>query len=66
MSPLIKGSSVRITVPVAGAENVNFDAVAAQLQVNAEGKPPLLCVTGTYKIAPGNLSLPGVITRKAD
>lgn len=65
MSPLIKGSTVRITVPVAGAENVNFDAVAAQLQVDAEGKTPLLCVTGTYKVASGNLSLPGIIT-KAD
>ena len=66
MSPLIKGSTVRVTVPAAGAENVAFDAVAAHLQVNAEGKAPLLCVTGTYKIASGNLSLPGVITRKAD
>lgn len=66
MSPLIKGSTVRITVPVAGAENVNFDAVAAHLQVNAKGKAPLLCVTGTYKVASGNLSLPGIITRKAD
>ena len=66
MSPLIKGSTVRITVPVAGAENVNFDAVAAHLQVNAEGKAPLLCVTGTYKIASGNLSLPGVIVKKAN
>ena len=27
----------------------------------AEGKTPLLCVTGTYKVASGNLSLPGVI-----
>ncbi|MCO5081206.1 MAG: hypothetical protein M9955_06040 [Rhizobiaceae bacterium] len=66
MSPLIKGSTVRITVPVADAENVNFDAVAAHLQVNAEGKAPLLCVTGTYKIASGNLSLPGVIVKKAN
>jgi len=64
MSPLIKGSTVRITVPVAGAENVNFDAVAAHLQVNAEGKAPLLCVTGTYKVASGDLTLPGVIVKQ--
>lgn len=64
MSPLIKGATVRITVPVQGAENVNFDAVAAKLQVNEAGKAPLLCVTGTYKVASGNLSLPGVIVRK--
>lgn len=65
MSPLIAGSTVRITVPVAGAENVNFDAVAARLKVNAEGKAPLLCVTGTYKVASGKLTLPGVIVKQA-
>lgn len=65
MSPLIKGQTVRITVPVAGAENIQFDAVAAHLQVNSEGKAPLLCVTGTYKVASGNLSLPGVIMKQA-
>ncbi|MBU2582707.1 MAG: hypothetical protein KJ622_13420 [Alphaproteobacteria bacterium] len=64
MSPLIKGAAVRITVPVQAAENVNFDAVAAKLQVHEQGKAPLLCVTGTYKVASGNLSLPGVIMRK--
>jgi hypothetical protein len=66
MSPLIKGSTVRITVPLTDAEDVAFDAVAAHLEVNAEGKVPLLCVTGTYKVASGNLSLPGVITKKAN
>ena len=40
-------------------------AVAAKLQVHEQGKAPLLCVTGTYKVASGNLSLPGVITRKS-
>jgi hypothetical protein len=34
--------------------------------VHAEGKaPPLLCVTGTYKIASGKLTLPGVIVKRA-
>src|SRR5690606_17040702 len=65
MSPLIKGATVRITVPVQGAANVNFDAVAAKLQVHEQGKTPLLCVTGTYKVASGNLSLPGIIKNKA-
>lgn len=64
MSPIINGAAVRITVPVQGAENVNFDAVAAKLQVHDQGNAPLLCVTGTYKVASGNLTLPGVITRK--
>lgn len=65
MSPSIKGATVRITVPLRGAENVNFDAVAAKLQVHAQGDKPLLCVTGTYKVASGNLSLPGVIMKQA-
>ena len=56
MSPLLKGSTVRITVPMEGAANVNFDAVATHLQVHAEGKKPLLCVTGTYKVASGDLA----------
>lgn len=64
MSPVIKGATVTITVPVEGVEHVNFDAVAAKLQVHEQGKAPLLCVTGTYKVASGNLSLPGVIVRK--
>ncbi|HEU4804190.1 MAG TPA: hypothetical protein VFS91_00015 [Nitrobacter sp.] len=64
MSPIIKGKTVRITVPVKGAENVNFDAVAAHLQVNETGKTPLLCVTGTYKVASGSLTLPGVIVKE--
>ena len=65
MSPLIDGARVSITVPVQGAENVSFDAVAASLQVHAEGKTPLLCVAGTYKVASGNLSLPGIIVPQA-
>ncbi|MDQ6438092.1 hypothetical protein RB623_28910 [Mesorhizobium sp. LHD-90] len=65
MSPLIKGAAVRITVPVKGAENISFDAVAASLQVHRQGQAPLLCVTGTYKVASGNLSLPGVVTKKS-
>ncbi|MGB3273995.1 MAG: hypothetical protein WBA66_14015 [Xanthobacteraceae bacterium] len=66
MSPILKGKSVRITVPVKGAENVNFDAVAAHLQVHEKGGTPLLCVTGTYKVASGKLTLPGVIVKQAD
>lgn len=63
MSPRLKGRMVSITVPVKGAENINFDAVAAKLQVHPQGKTPLLCVTGTYKVASGKLTLPGVIMK---
>lgn len=64
MSPLLKASSVRITVPVEGAENVAFDAVTAELQVHAEGKAPLLCVVGVRDVASGDLSFPGRIMLK--
>jgi hypothetical protein len=62
MSPLLKGSTVRITVPIKSQENAAFDAVTAELQVNREGKAPLLCVTGMHKIASGKLTFPGKIT----
>jgi hypothetical protein len=61
MSPLLSGSTIKITAPAADAEKVNFDAVAAKLQVHAEGKAPLLYVSGTYKVASGDLSMPGLI-----
>ncbi|WP_119274589.1 hypothetical protein [Taklimakanibacter deserti] len=64
MSPLIKGSGVRITMPLKGQQDAAFDAVTAELQVNAEGKAPLLCVTGVHKIASGKLTFPGTITLK--
>lgn len=64
MSPRLAGSVLRVTVPAAGAEAARFDAVAAHLQVNSGGGAPLLCVTGTYKVASGDLSLPGVIVKE--
>lgn len=62
MSPSLKGNAVRITVPAKGAEAITFDAVTAELQVNGEGKAPLLCVTVVHDIASGDLSMPGKIT----
>ena len=62
MSPLLDGSSARITVPVSGTENVAFDAVTAELQINEQAEAPLLCVTGVHDIASGDLSLPGRVT----
>lgn len=62
MSPLLDGSSAKITVPVSESENVSFDAVTAELQVNEKGEAPLLCITGVHDIASGDLSLPGRVT----
>lgn len=64
MTPLLKGNSIRITMPVKGADDVAFDAVIAEMQVNSEGKAPLLCVIGLRKVASGDLSFPGRITRQ--
>lgn len=64
MSPVLKGKAAKITVPVKGGEGVSFDAVTAELQVNAEGKAPLLCVTGVHDVASGDLSLPGKIVKE--
>lgn len=62
MSPVLSGKLAKITVPLSDAETVSFDAVTAELQVHAEGKAPLLCVTGIHDVASGDLSLPGRIT----
>lgn len=59
MSPILDGRTARITVPVSDSENVSFDAVTAELQVNEKTEVPLLCVTGVHDVASGDLSLPG-------
>ncbi|MEW9834341.1 hypothetical protein [Mesorhizobium marinum] len=64
MSPQFSGTTARITVPVKGGEQAAFDAVTAELQVNGEGKTPLLCVTGVHDVASGDLSMPGRITKE--
>jgi len=62
MSPILDGRIATITVPVSDSENVSFDAVTAELQINENGEVPLLCVSGVHDIASGDLSLPGRIT----
>jgi len=62
MSPILDGRMARITVPISDSENVSFDAVTAELQINESGEAPLLCVSGVHDIASGDLSLPGRIT----
>lgn len=59
MTPILSGRTARITVPVSDSEDVSFDAVTAELQVNEETEAPLLCVTGVHDVASGDLSLPG-------
>ncbi len=59
MSPLLNGRIAKITVPLSESEDISFDAVTAELQVNENGEAPLLCVTGIHDVASGDLSLPG-------
>lgn len=59
MSPILEGRTAKITVPVSDTEDISFDAVTAELQVNEESEVPLLCVTGVHDVASGDLSLPG-------
>jgi hypothetical protein len=61
--PSLDGSTVTLAVPLTAAEGVAFDGVTAELQVNSDGKAPLLCVTSVMDVASGDLSLPGKITR---
>ncbi|WP_430414102.1 hypothetical protein [Parasphingorhabdus sp.] len=64
VSPILKGRTAQVTVPLKNAESVSFDAVTAELQINENGEKPLLCVTGVYDVASGDLSLPGKVVLK--
>lgn len=60
--PSLQASTVEVRVPfddigVVGA--AGFDGVTAGLRVNASVHAPLLCVVDVFKVASGNLSLPG-------
>jgi hypothetical protein len=41
----------------------SFDGVTAALRVNASVHNPLLCVTNAFKVASGDLSLPGKVNK---
>ncbi len=58
MSPILDGRTAKIS----DTENVSFDAVTAELQINENTEVPLLCVTGVHDVASGDLSLPGRVT----
>jgi hypothetical protein len=63
--PAISEHTLQLTVPMpAGAGAMKFDGVAAGLRVNSEMKAPLLCVSDVFKVASGDLSLPGTVDAK--
>ena len=61
-SPVITAETVEVRVPlddIGVVEAGGFDGVTAALQVNASVHSPLLCVVDVFKVASGDLSLPG-------
>ena len=60
----LDGDTVDVHVPVAqvpGIASIRFDGVTAGLRVSANLHAPLLCVQNVFKIASGDLSLPGSV-----
>lgn len=63
-SPTFERDSVNVRVPfdnVAALQSTKFDGVTAALRVSASLHAPLLCVAQVFKVASGNLSLPGQV-----
>jgi len=63
-SPLFKGETLEVRVPFDDIGQVGaagFDGVTAALRVNASVHDPLVCVADVFKVASGNLSLPGKV-----
>jgi len=61
-TPTFKKGTVEVRVPfddIGAVEAGSFDGVTAALRVNASVHSPLLCVSDVFKVASGNLSLPG-------
>jgi len=65
-SPTFKNGVVEVRVPfddIGVLESATFDGVTAALRVNANVHSPLLCVADVFKVASGDLSLPGRINK---
>ncbi|WP_137172001.1 hypothetical protein [Massilia sp. HP4] len=65
-SPIFKGDTLEVKVPfddIAVLDNASFDGVTAALRINESVHSPLVCVANVFKVASGNLSLPGKVDR---
>jgi hypothetical protein len=65
-SPIISGQTIEVRVPfdnITAVNNVTFDGVTAGLRVNESVHSPLLCVENVFKVASGDLSLPGKVNQ---
>jgi hypothetical protein len=59
-----KGDAVNVEIPLAlisGIAGAKFDGVTAGLRVNGNLHAPLLCVSDVFKVASGDLTLPGEV-----
>jgi hypothetical protein len=59
-----KGDTVDVAIPlslIGGIEGAAYDGVTAGLKINGNLHAPLLCVGNVFKVASGNLSLPGKV-----
>lgn len=62
--PSLDQQMVEVRVPfddISVVRSASFDGVTAGLRVNASAHSPLLCVANVFKVASGNLSLPGKV-----
>lgn len=60
------GDTVEVTIPlelITGIADASFDGVTAGLKINGNLHAPLLCVDIVFKVASGDLSLPGKVTQ---
>ena len=60
----LRGDAVDVEIPLAligGIKGAAFDGVTAGLKVNGNLHAPLLCVSNVFKVASGDLSLPGKV-----
>ncbi len=59
-----KGNVVNVEIPLkllGGIKGASYDGVTSGLKVNGNLHAPLLCVSNVFKVASGNLSLPGKV-----
>ena len=65
-SPSFSNGTVEVRVPfddIGAVKEAHFDGVTAGLRVHASVHAPLLCVANVFKVASGDLSLPGRVGR---
>jgi len=60
----LSGDTVEVSIPIkfiGAIADASFDGVTAGLRINANLHAPLLCVDNVFKVASGDLSLPGKV-----